>query len=174
MHFGHNPRIEIRMWRTLLLIAVICLSGRAAARDALGVFEGWAAFRDAAPARCYAITEPDGARRGEAHRPFLSVAIWPVRDRRPQVHVRLRRDRPRGTPVFLETGGARFLLVAGRADAWARDSRADAAIVRAMRGGDWLRVIARDERGRRFTDAYRLAGAATAIDAAIVGCTRRR
>lgn len=162
------------MARVLLLIGGLCLANPALARDPLGVFDGWGAFRDSRPARCYAIAQPETVRSGDARRAFLSVAIWPGRDLRPQVHVRLRRDRPAGTPVFLETGGARFLLVAGRADAWGRDSRADEAIVQAMRGGEWVRVIARDERGRRFTDAYRLKGAATAIDAAIVACARRR
>jgi hypothetical protein len=35
-------------------------------------------------------------------------------------------------------------------------------------------VSARDRAGRAFSDRYRLEGAATAMDAAIVGCARTR
>jgi hypothetical protein len=40
-------------WLFLLAVAV-----PAQARDALGVYEGWGAFRDARPPRCYAIAQP--------------------------------------------------------------------------------------------------------------------
>ena len=50
----------------------------------------------------------------------------------------------------------------------------DAAIVAAMRSAGAMSVSARDAAGRRFTDRYSLAGAATAMDAATVGCARIR
>lgn len=46
----------------------------------------------------------------------------------------------------------------------------DAAVVAALRSATRMSITARDESGRRFTDRYDLAGAATAIDAAVVGC----
>jgi hypothetical protein len=50
----------------------------------------------------------------------------------------------------------------------------DAAIVAAMRSASQMVVSARDARGNRFTDRYSLAGFATAMDAATVGCARLR
>jgi hypothetical protein len=48
----------------------------------------------------------------------------------------------------------------------------DAAILAAMRSAPQMTVSARDSRGRRFSDRYILEGAATALDAATVGCAR--
>ena len=50
----------------------------------------------------------------------------------------------------------------------------DAAIIAAMRSADSMSVRAIDRSGRRFTDRYSLEGAATAMDAATVGCARIR
>lgn len=160
------------MRRVAALLLVIASS--AAARDSLGVFEGWGAFRDARPARCFAIAEPVGDRGGGRGdwRPFASVASWPTRNARGQLHIRLSRTRAPRTPVTLTLGDRRFALIAGGADAWAPDARADAAIVAAMRSAERMSVSARDARGRLFTDSYRLRGAATAIDAAALGCAR--
>lgn len=159
------------MRRVAALLLVI--ASPAAARDSLGVFEGWGAFRDARPARCFAIAEPAGSGRGD-WRPFASVANWPARGTRGQLHIRLSRARAARTPVTLTLGSRRFALIAGGADAWAPDQRGDAAIVAAMRSAERMSVTARDERGRVFTDSYRLRGAATAIDAAALGCARPR
>lgn len=143
------------------------------ARDPLGVFSAWGAFRDKAPHRCYAIAEADPRRTKGDWRPFASVSNWPERNVRSQLHIRLRKNRRPGTPVTLAIGPQKFDLVAGPADAWAADSRADAAIVRAIRSGEWMLVTARGEKGGSFVDSYPLRGAATAIDAATVACGRR-
>lgn len=161
------------MKRAALFCLMLALPGGAFARDSLGVFERWGAFRDAEVPRCYAITEP--LRRAEtAWRPFLAVASWPARGLRGQVHVRLSRPRAPGSGVTLSVGDRRFALIAGSADAWAADKRADAAIVAAIRSGSSLSVESRDAQGRAFADAYSLRGGATAIDAAALGCARLR
>lgn len=168
--WGHMGRIV----RILLVMAALVLPTiSASARDPLGVFSGWAAFRDAAPARCFAIAEPDPTRTAGAWRPFASVANWPGKKVRNQIHIRLRKNRKPDTPVVLAIGPDRFRLVAGSADAWAPDARTDGAIVRAMRSGQWMLVTARSESGASFVDSYPLRGAATAIDAATIACARR-
>ena len=153
----------------LLTILLALLPAAAHARDPLGVFEGWGAFRDARPPRCFAIAAPARSGRG-AWKPFAAIATWPALRVRGQVHVRLRSEKRRDTPVWLTIGEQRFLLASGGADAWAPDGRTDAAIVAAMRGGSSMSVEALDLRGRPFADTYRLRGAATAIDAAALGC----
>lgn len=143
------------------------------ARDPLGVFGSWAAFRDAAPHRCFAIAEPNPQRTRESWHPFASIANWPDRRVRGQIHIRLRKKRALDKPVLLSIGENRFPLVAGMVDAWAPDPRADAAIIRAMRSGEWMIVTARSATGASFSDSYPLRGAATAIDAATIACARR-
>ena len=156
-----------------LLTLAILLATPASARDTLGVFEDWGAFRDAKPRRCYAIAEPERRSTRRAWRPFASVAHWPARGARNQLHIRLSREKAEGAKVTLGIGSRSFELVAGGADAWAADPRADAAIVAAMRSGSQMSIRTRAKGGGFFTDSYRLRGAATAIDAAAVGCARR-
>lgn len=158
----------------VFLAAAAGLPAPAAARDALGIFGRWGAFRDARPLRCFAIAEPPRSFRDATFRPFATVATWPGRNLRGQVHIRLRKARLPGASITLAIGEQRFPMVGGGADAWAPDSRADAAIVAAMRSGTSMSVSTRAENGRAFADAYALKGAATAIDAAALGCARVR
>ncbi|MBS0505601.1 MAG: hypothetical protein JSS55_17755 [Proteobacteria bacterium] len=151
------------------VLAGAFLATPAAARENLGIYESWGAFRDARPPRCYAIAEPvRGTPANAQWRPFASIAVWPTLGQRNQLHIRLRHPRPQGSRVVLNIGGKRFGLVAGGADAWSPDPRQDAAIVAAMRSAESMTVSAAG-----FADSYRLRGAATAIDAATLGCARR-
>lgn len=145
-----------------------------AARDNLAVVEGWAAFRDPQAPRCYAISEPVGpARRDAQWKPFASIGYWPRQGVRGQINIRLSRALRPGTEAILAIGGQRFRLVGGGADVWAQDRQDDAAILAAMRSGSRMLVAGASTSGR-FVDDYRLRGAATAIDAAALGCARLR
>lgn len=88
--------------------------------------------------------------------------------------IRLSRTRASDAPVLLSLGERRFRLAAGEGDAWAADARMDAAIVAAMRSATSMSVSSVGRDGRPFADTYALRGAATAIDAAALGCVRRR
>ena len=156
----------------LLAAAVaLLLAAPLAAKDSLGVFGDWGAFRDPAVPRCYAIATAQNVRSGQ---PFASVGTWPRRQVRGQLHVRLSRASAPSATISLSIRGQRFELTGGGGDAWARDRRMDAAIVAAMRSAGSMSVSARDRKGNRFTDRYSLEGAATAMDAATVGCARVR
>lgn len=153
---------------TALLLA-IALAAQAPGRESLGVYDAWGAFRDAAPARCYAIGQPVRARDGA----FASVANWPRSGARGQIHIRLSRPRDPRAKVTLAVGERRFDLIAGASDAWAPDARTDRAIVAAIRSSRSMSVESVARGGGAFADVYALKGAATAIDAAAMGCARR-
>jgi len=144
-----------------MLLAAAPLS----ARESLGVYDGWAAFRDAKPARCYAIAKAQGRPPAPA---YATVSNWPQRRVRGAVHFVLSRDVAEKASVRLVVGDKRFDLVAKGRNAWAKGARDDAAIIAAMRSAARMRIS-----GGTFTDRYALAGAATAIDAATVGCAKR-
>jgi len=95
---------EMKCTFPLPLILAVVLATPAWARDPLGVFNAWGAFRDKAPHRCFAIAEPDPKRSKGDWRPFASVANWPDRGVRNQIHVRLRKNRKPNTPVTLSIG----------------------------------------------------------------------
>lgn len=163
--------------KRLLGALVICLVAIAApvrARESLGMFGGWGAFRDKQVPRCYAIAMAKPSTLSREFQPYAAIGTWPRQDQRGQVHLRLSRRLAPGRQVMLMIGSQRFVLAAGVADAWAQDQRMDAAIVAAMRAFPTMYVSARDAMGRSFGNAWQLEGAATAMDAATVGCARLR
>lgn len=162
------------MKRASAALLLMLATPAAHARDALGVWSDWAAFRDPGVPRCYAIAlaRPAPGRTREFE-PYLTVATWPTRDVRAQLHVRLARRAAPDARVMLSLGGQTFPLVAGGASAWAVDRRADAAIVAAMRSATDLTVTLRDATGRVTRDVWPLAGLPSALDAATLACSPR-
>ena len=156
-----------------LIIFVALVAAPAFARDPLGVFEGWGAFRDAEPFRCYAIARPESSSGGK-WKPFATVSNWPTEGVRGQIHIRLSREIRKGTSVTLTVDNRRAVMIGAAADAWAPSRQVDAAIVSAMRNGRSMSIEAVAATGGGFADTYALRGAATAIDAAALGCARAR
>jgi len=161
--------------RSLIACAVAGLAvSPAAARDTLGIYQSWGAFRDASPRRCFALAQPARRATGDPRwLPSAGIGIWPDNGGQRQIHIRLRFRKLPGAPVTLTIGDRRFRLIAGGSDAWARDARQDAAIITAMRSGSSMSIETRSMNGRAFADVYRLRGAATAIDAATLACAGR-
>ncbi len=154
-----------------LALLALALAAPLSARESLGVYESWGAFRDARPARCYAIAKAQGSPPAPA---YATVTTWPERRVRGAVHLVLSRAVAAGAPVRLTVGEKRFTLVAKGRNAWGASPREDAAILAAMRSASRMSVAARSETGRTFTDRYALAGLPTAVDAAAVACARAR
>lgn len=158
----------------LLACVTLLFATRAEARDSLGIFSGWAAFRDPATPRCYAIAMAQPSSLQREFQPYADVGTWPRSQTRGQVHFRLSRRLGPRAAITLGIGRQRFALVGGGSDTWAADKRMDAAIVAAMRSAQEMTVSARDTNGRGFSNTWALAGAATAMDAATIGCARLR
>ena len=157
------------------LILVCCLAAcafPASARDSLGLYATWGAFRDPIVPRCYAIAMAEPSAQQRDYQPYASVGTWPRRGVRNQLHLRLSRRLATGARIVLAIGDRRFELTGGGGDAWARDARDNAAVVAAMRSAAAMRVSARDAQGRPFTNLWQLPGAASAMDAAAIGCAR--
>lgn len=158
--------------RSAIGLLLLVIAAPIAGKDSLGVFEDWGAFRDPGAGRCYAIAIPQPSRERSDYRAFATVGTWPKRAVRGQLHLRLSRKLSAIPAITLAVSGQRFALTGGGGDAWAVDSRMDAAVIAAMRSAGSMSVSATDSQGRRFTDRYSLAGAATAMDAASLGCAR--
>ena len=168
-------RYGARMTRLALILSTfvaLALAGPLAAKESLGVFGNWGAFRD--DARCYAIAMPEKRSGRRDFAAFASVGTWPTRGVRGQVHLRTSLALASNARARLTIGSQSFAMTGSGGDLWAADARQDAAILAAMRSAGTMRLRARDARGNSFTDRYSLEGAATALDAASVGCARRR
>ncbi|MDG2003121.1 MAG: hypothetical protein P8J20_07305 [Novosphingobium sp.] len=152
----------------------ILLASPALARDSLGLYSGWAAFRDPIVPRCYSIALAVPSKLRRDYQPYAAVGSWPKRTVRNQVHFRMSRKMAKNPRINLLIGGERFKLTGGGGDAWAADKSMNAAIVAAMRSARSMTVSATDATGTRFSNSWPLAGAASAMDAAAIGCARLR
>lgn len=157
--------------RTVFLGAVILIAAPAIAKDRLGIYQGWAAFRDTGT-RCYAIAEADETAGTPSQTGYLSISFWPKQRVTHQVYVRLSRARSENSGITLNTGGRRFRLRADGSQGWAPDRETDLVIVAAMRSAASLSVESIGRDGRPIVDAYALRGAPSAIDAAALGCAK--
>ena len=164
------------MKKPLILVglAASMISVPAIAKDSLGIFNSWGAFRDREIPRCYAIAESEEITGKAERKSFATVGFWPSRTIRRQFHVRLSRDRSTNSRLIVSIAGRRFQLTASRSDGWSQDKRMDAAIIAAIRSATSMTVESVGRDGKPIVDAYRLRGAATAIDAASLGCSRLR
>lgn len=156
--------------RLTILLCVAALPAALAARDAIAVFEDWGAFRDAAPTRCFAIAEPPPGTTAEGHGAYATVASWPDRRIRAQLSVHLSRGHLPDAPVTLTIGDSAFRIIADARTAWAHDRLQDAQIVAAMRSGSSMSIATVSPARHAYADVYRLRGAASAIDAAMLAC----
>jgi hypothetical protein len=106
--------IRIAPWLAVCLAGTLALAAPAAARDSLGVFGKWGAFRDPAVPRCYAIAMAEPSALARDFQPYVAIGTWPRRGERGQVHFRVSRRVGSASPAL---GGQRFALVGGGGDA---------------------------------------------------------
>ncbi|HEY0594814.1 hypothetical protein [Sphingopyxis sp.] len=165
----------MRHWLPFFLTAAaIPAAALAATPTALGIFDGWGSFRDPETPRCYALATPAATIGSPQVKAYASVGYWPKSRIRGQFYVRLSKARAPGRELRLTIGSRRFILTGNGAHGWASDPRMDAAIVAAMRSAPSMSVESGTATGGAIADTYRLRGAATAIDAAALGCARLR
>ncbi|MFC0686848.1 hypothetical protein [Novosphingobium clariflavum] len=166
-------RLSGRTFRLVTLLAIgVAGAVPALARESLGLYATWGAFRDPLVPRCYAIAMAEPSQAAREYQPFAAIGSWPRRGARGQLHVRLSRRIMQPSTVTLTVGGQRWPLIAGGGDAWPRNEGDNAAIVAAMRSAPRMTVTATDLKGNRFVNAWPLAGAASAMDAALIGCAK--
>jgi hypothetical protein len=155
--------------RRAVAITLTLLAAPLVAKERLGAYQSWAAFKDAEVPRCYAIGSPEETSGTGG---YVSVGFWPKKGLSHQVYVRLSRNRASAAGITLSVGGRRFGLVAEGNGGWAKDRTTDLAIVAAIRGAQSLSVQSTGPNGGNIIDAYALRGAASAIDAAALGCAK--
>lgn len=155
------------------LLCIATLAAPVWAKDRLGVYQGWAAFRDPQTPRCYAISAPEDTSGTPTRKGYLSIGFWPKRGVTHQLYVRLSRERSANSGITLSAGGRRFRLKADGSSAWASDRRMDLAIIAALRSSTSLSVESIGRDGRSIVDVYSLRGAPSAIDSAALGCVSK-
>jgi hypothetical protein len=170
-----SPRLSSPLALALLIAASVgTVSSPAHGRENLGLYSDWGAFRDPLIPRCYAIAMALPSTMQRDYQPYAAVGTWPKRGVRNQLHFRLSRKMAEKPGVSLRIGRQSFELTGGGGDAWPVDQTMNAAITSAMRSARQMTISATDAKGRRFANIWNLPGAASAMDAAALGCARLR
>jgi hypothetical protein len=86
------------------------------ARDSLGIFSAWGAFRDPSVPRCYAIAMAEASTMQRDYQPYASIGTWPKRAVRNQLHLRVSRRLAANSAITLTIGNQRFALSGGGGD----------------------------------------------------------
>lgn len=169
-----NALCRARVASLLSALLVLGLTTPVMARENIGIYGNWGAFRDPLVPRCYAIAKALPSTMRRDYQPYATVGTWPKRRLRNQIHFRLSRKLAQDPRLSLRIGAKTFALIGGGGDAWAVDGRMNAAITAAMRSASDMTVSARGADGKGFSNTWKLGGAASAMDAAAIGCARLR
>ncbi len=148
-----------------VFIGIAMIASPVFARDSLGVFGDWGAFRERGA--CYAIAAPTRADTGKRSDPYITVSQFTAQGTTPQVMVAA------GTAVrsvSVRAGGQGFKPIARNDAAWMPDSRGDQLLIQAFQVGNSINVDITTARGNRLRDQYSLNGFGDAWKAAQVAC----
>lgn len=170
--------------RRIAALAFIALFGPwtgaaawAAESKPLGKFKAWAAYeiREGRAKTCYAHGEPIKAtgkykKRG---RTYIQVTHRPAEGTWNEVGITAGYSYRRDSEAIVIIDKRRFVLFTDKDTAWAKDSRQDRRIVRALKKGRIMTVRATSSRGTVTVDTYSLAGFTRAYQAMGRACKRR-
>ena len=77
-HPQSRERSAMRRWASLfLMLAAMPAAAFAAGPTALGIFDGWGAFRDPKAPRCYALAAPSATIGTPQVKAYASIGYWP-------------------------------------------------------------------------------------------------
>ncbi len=157
-----------------LLLLSLAATDVVAEPKEIGRFNDWTAFVDGADAKkvCYVGSPPKKAegnytRRGPA---YLLVTHRPAEKVVSEVSVEAGYPFKPDSEVTATIDGRAFTLFTQGGNAWARDARADRAMVLAMRSGSEMVVKGVSSRGTETTDTYSLSGFTAAHNAINKAC----
>ena len=158
------------------LSVAVFLPGPAMAQDAqlLGAFGDWEAYRESDGGKpvCYMGTQPKKAegkykKRGET---YVLVTHRPAKKSFGVVSVRAGYAFKKETKATVTIGKDSFRLFTDVGHAFARDKKADAAIIDAMVRGASMVIRGTSSRGTKTTDTYSLKGVSAAWKAINKAC----
>lgn len=165
---------------SIALLALAALAAPAVAQEGiedLGAFKDWQArsFKEGGKPVCTMYTLPkksegDYSNRGEV---YVFVTHRPAHQRVDEVSVNIGYSFKKGVPVKVTISGTAHELFSDRGTAWTRDSKADRALVRAMRAGAEMIVEGVSSRGTRTVDLFSLSGFSAAHNAITQSCKVR-
>lgn len=147
------------------VMCVAAIASPAVARENLGVFGDWGAFKDRGA--CYAISAPTRGDFGKRSDPYITVSQFKSPGGEPQIMVAVGAS---AHSVSVRAGGQGFKPNVRNDTAWMPDSRGDQAMIKAFQSANSVSVDITTARGNRLTDHYSLVGFGEAWKAALAVC----
>jgi invasion protein IalB len=166
------------MRTAIFAAALLSVSSAAFADDtkrllSVGAWEAYT-YSDAAGKVCYAAARADRTVGGDRERQGTAVAV----SHRPKSHGEVSIMAPYGlkkdSEAELQIGGMKHTFQAKGTVAWAKDAKADPAIVAAMGKGREVTVRTSPAKGAAITDSIPLKGFAEALAAIDKACGVKR
>ncbi len=148
----------------------------AAEAEVIDNFHDWTAFAETEGGKnkkvCYMASAPEKAEGKYSKRddPYVLVTHRPAEKSIGVVSVRAGYTYKKDSDVEVNIDGQRFTLFTDAGQAWARETKTDRALVRAMKGGLTMIVAGISTRGTLTTDTYSLNGFTAAYDAITRAC----
>jgi hypothetical protein len=156
--------------KRLLVLAVLFFAFPALAKETIGVFGEWGAFRDKRGSTvCYVVSAPvTSSGKGRAASQLV-VSIWP----RQKISVQVMAGTGTAAQSAALAVGVRSFKLSTQGDGgWLTDRAADGQALAALTASGTATVSGRSARGNRFTDSYALTGFSDAWAAAQKACAR--
>ena len=172
---------SFRLITAIPLIACLGISfsdAVAAPRSKLvGEFKHWSAheIREGRAKTCYAHGEPikQTGKYKTRGRTFVQVTHRPAEGTWNEVGITAGYSYRRDSEAVVTIDKRRFVLFTDKDTAWAKDSRQDRRLVRALKKGRKMTVRATSSRGTVTIDTYSLSGFTKAYQAMGRACKRR-
>jgi hypothetical protein len=167
-----------------LLAFILAASPAAAAADKLGVYGKWQAFsyKEEKNTVCYLLGRPEktaylpGKKKSKTAREnaranmYAMVTLRPVESFAPVVSLFAGYVFQPSSEVLARIDDKEFHFFTDKDKAWARNTNADTAFVKALQAGKTLKVDGQDEKGGQSRDIYGLKGFADAYKAIAKAC----
>lgn len=143
----------------------------------VGEFKQWSAheIREGRAKTCYAHGEPikQTGKYKTRGRTFIQVTHRPAEGTWNEVGITAGYSYRRDSEAIVTIDKRRFVLFTDKDTAWAKDSRQDRRLVRALKKGRKMTVRATSSRGTVTIDTYSLSGFTKAYQAMGRACKRR-
>ncbi len=170
----HSRPTVFQLILVLVLAAAVPAPALAQGIERLGDFGDWSAFQfvENGNKACYMASQPkkaegDYKKRGDV---YAIVTHRPGEKLRDEVSVLAGYSYKEGSAVKVAIGGQAFELFTQGDGAWAKDKKADEALVKAMIKGSSLVAKGTSSRGTQTTDTYSLKGFSKAYAAIGKAC----
>ena len=114
-----------------------------------------------------AKSEGDYSKRGDV---LFVVTHRPTETNSGVINFRTGYNFKKDTDAVIKIDNSKFLLFTQGSDGWAKESKTDKAIVKAMIRGSQMLIVGISSRGTKTTDTFSLSGFTAAFKAAIEAC----